>query len=153
MFGLKKKTKLSPTSNNYKLFLQNNHMQRALLQQVSPCKPCADPHMNLPEKGKGWSVQCYVDEMCHSVCWHVNVFLLSVSKRTQQLESGRREQGAGVLHASLYWRGNAPCPTQVLPTRYFILLLHTTLKCTFLPAFISYQTNKTWACEALFKTI
>ncbi|KAM7404876.1 hypothetical protein PAMP_012187 [Pampus punctatissimus] len=29
---------------------QNNHMQRALLQQVSPCKPCADPHMNLPEK-------------------------------------------------------------------------------------------------------
>uniref|UniRef100_A0A3P9JKJ7 Dedicator of cytokinesis 3 n=1 Tax=Oryzias latipes TaxID=8090 RepID=A0A3P9JKJ7_ORYLA len=30
---------------------QNNHMQRALLQQVSPCKPCADPHMNLPEKG------------------------------------------------------------------------------------------------------
>lgn len=31
--------------------LQNNHMQRALFQQVSPCKPCADPHMNLPEKG------------------------------------------------------------------------------------------------------
>uniref|UniRef100_A0A665TJN9 Dedicator of cytokinesis 3 n=1 Tax=Echeneis naucrates TaxID=173247 RepID=A0A665TJN9_ECHNA len=30
---------------------QNNHMQRALLQQVSPCKPCTDPHMNLPEKG------------------------------------------------------------------------------------------------------
>lgn len=30
---------------------QNNHMQRALFQQVSPCKPCADPHMNLPEKG------------------------------------------------------------------------------------------------------
>uniref|UniRef100_A0A8D3D744 Dedicator of cytokinesis 3 n=1 Tax=Scophthalmus maximus TaxID=52904 RepID=A0A8D3D744_SCOMX len=30
---------------------QNNHMQRALLQQVSPCKPCADPHMTLPEKG------------------------------------------------------------------------------------------------------
>ncbi|CAB1459473.1 unnamed protein product [Pleuronectes platessa] len=29
---------------------QNNHMQRALLQQVSPCKPCADPHMNMPEK-------------------------------------------------------------------------------------------------------
>uniref|UniRef100_A0A672HQ14 Dedicator of cytokinesis 3 n=1 Tax=Salarias fasciatus TaxID=181472 RepID=A0A672HQ14_SALFA len=29
---------------------QNNHMQRALLQQVSPCKPCAEPHMNLPEK-------------------------------------------------------------------------------------------------------
>uniref|UniRef100_A0A665TKP1 Dedicator of cytokinesis 3 n=1 Tax=Echeneis naucrates TaxID=173247 RepID=A0A665TKP1_ECHNA len=29
---------------------QNNHMQRALLQQVSPCKPCTDPHMNLPEK-------------------------------------------------------------------------------------------------------
>ncbi|KAG7249431.1 hypothetical protein CRUP_014679, partial [Coryphaenoides rupestris] len=29
---------------------QNNHMQRALLQQVSPCKPCADPHMTLPEK-------------------------------------------------------------------------------------------------------
>lgn len=26
-------------------------MQRALFQQVSPCKPCADPHMNLPEKG------------------------------------------------------------------------------------------------------
>lgn len=31
--------------------LQNNHMQRALFQQVSPCKPCADPHINLPEKG------------------------------------------------------------------------------------------------------
>ncbi|CAL8325389.1 unnamed protein product [Merluccius merluccius] len=29
---------------------QNNHMQRALLQQVSPCKPCVDPHMSLPEK-------------------------------------------------------------------------------------------------------
>ncbi|CAG11287.1 unnamed protein product [Tetraodon nigroviridis] len=29
---------------------QNNHMQRALFQQVSPCKPCADPHTNLPEK-------------------------------------------------------------------------------------------------------
>uniref|UniRef100_A0A3Q4MW25 Dedicator of cytokinesis 3 n=1 Tax=Neolamprologus brichardi TaxID=32507 RepID=A0A3Q4MW25_NEOBR len=29
---------------------QNNHMQRALLQQVSPCKPCTDVHMTLPEK-------------------------------------------------------------------------------------------------------
>lgn len=41
-------------------FLQNNHMQRALFQQVSPCKPCADPHMNLPEKGATqtrWRVQ------------------------------------------------------------------------------------------------
>lgn len=33
---------------------QNNHMQRALPQQVSPCKPCADVHMNLPEKGNLW---------------------------------------------------------------------------------------------------
>uniref|UniRef100_A0A6Q2YUL9 Dedicator of cytokinesis 3 n=1 Tax=Esox lucius TaxID=8010 RepID=A0A6Q2YUL9_ESOLU len=30
---------------------QSNHLQRALLQQVSSCKPCADPHMGLPEKG------------------------------------------------------------------------------------------------------
>uniref|UniRef100_A0A6Q2YGF5 Dedicator of cytokinesis 3 n=1 Tax=Esox lucius TaxID=8010 RepID=A0A6Q2YGF5_ESOLU len=29
---------------------QSNHLQRALLQQVSSCKPCADPHMGLPEK-------------------------------------------------------------------------------------------------------
>ncbi|KAK7884171.1 hypothetical protein WMY93_027294 [Mugilogobius chulae] len=29
---------------------QNNHMQRALIQQVSPCKPCTDPHINLQEK-------------------------------------------------------------------------------------------------------
>ncbi|KAM6977028.1 dedicator of cytokinesis protein 3-like isoform 1-T1 [Aplochiton taeniatus] len=29
---------------------QNNHLQRALLQQVSPCKPCVEPHMSLPEK-------------------------------------------------------------------------------------------------------
>eukprot|EP00063_Salmo_salar_P015563 XP_013990398.1 PREDICTED: dedicator of cytokinesis protein 3-like isoform X3 [Salmo salar] len=31
---------------------QSNNLQRALLQQVSPCKPCIDPHMGLPEKGK-----------------------------------------------------------------------------------------------------
>uniref|UniRef100_A0A674A2B8 Dedicator of cytokinesis 3 n=1 Tax=Salmo trutta TaxID=8032 RepID=A0A674A2B8_SALTR len=30
---------------------QSNNLQRALLQQVSPCKPCIDPHMGLPEKG------------------------------------------------------------------------------------------------------
>lgn len=42
----------------------------------------------------------------------------SVSEHFQQLESGWREQGAGVLHASFYWRGyHAPCPSQVLPTR------------------------------------
>uniref|UniRef100_A0A8C7SYC2 Dedicator of cytokinesis 3 n=1 Tax=Oncorhynchus mykiss TaxID=8022 RepID=A0A8C7SYC2_ONCMY len=29
----------------------DNNLQRALLQQVSPCKPCIDPHMGLPEKG------------------------------------------------------------------------------------------------------
>lgn len=59
---------------------QNNHMQRALFQQVSPCKPCADPHMNLPEKGAprtAWDVQYYVQHMrCSAVCWHVNVFPL-----------------------------------------------------------------------------
>lgn len=50
----------------------------------------------------------------------------SLFQCSQQLESGWREQGAGVLHASLYWRGNdAPCPTQVLPTRYFIFSLHS----------------------------
>ncbi|KAJ3586458.1 hypothetical protein NHX12_012856, partial [Muraenolepis orangiensis] len=30
---------------------QNSHMQRALLQQASPGKPCTDPHNSLPEKG------------------------------------------------------------------------------------------------------
>lgn len=32
-------------------------MQRALLQQVSPCKPCTDAHMNLPEKGNIYEQQ------------------------------------------------------------------------------------------------
>lgn len=45
-------------------FFQNNHMQRALLQQVSPCKPCADPHMNLPEKG---NAQTSTMKMCINV--------------------------------------------------------------------------------------
>lgn len=50
----------------------------------------------------------------------------SLFQCSQQLEPGWREQGAGVLHASLYWRGNdAPCPTQVLSTRYFVLSIHT----------------------------
>lgn len=38
-------------------FFQNNHMQRALLQQVSPCKPCTDVHMTLPEKGNIYEQQ------------------------------------------------------------------------------------------------
>ncbi|CAB1336119.1 unnamed protein product, partial [Coregonus sp. 'balchen'] len=33
---------------------QSNNLQRALLQQVSPCKPCIDPHMGLPEKVSMW---------------------------------------------------------------------------------------------------
>ena len=111
-------------------------MQRALFQQVSPCKPCVDPHMNLPEKGNartGCNVQYDVGQINHNVCVCVCVDMLmcspppsSVSQHSPQLESGWREQGAGVLHASFYWRGDhASRPTEVLPTRYFLLLPHT----------------------------
>uniref|UniRef100_A0A8C7GGV2 Dedicator of cytokinesis 3 n=1 Tax=Oncorhynchus kisutch TaxID=8019 RepID=A0A8C7GGV2_ONCKI len=40
----------APSSPFLSLCLQSNNLQRALLQQVSPCKPCIDPHMGLPEK-------------------------------------------------------------------------------------------------------
>uniref|UniRef100_A0A674A531 Dedicator of cytokinesis 3 n=1 Tax=Salmo trutta TaxID=8032 RepID=A0A674A531_SALTR len=40
----------APSSPLLSLCLQSNNLQRALLQQVSPCKPCIDPHMGLPEK-------------------------------------------------------------------------------------------------------
>lgn len=45
----------------------------------------------------------------------------SVSKRSQQLESGWREQGAGVLYATIHRRGDdASGPSQILPTRYYM---------------------------------
>lgn len=72
--------------------------------------------------------QCYVHDMYHSMCVDICLCFLpsSLSQCSQQLESGWREQGAGFLHASFYWRGNhAPCPTQVLPTRYFSLFIST----------------------------
>lgn len=45
----------------------------------------------------------------------------SVSERSQQLESGRREQGAGVLYATIQRRGDdASRPSQILPARYYM---------------------------------
>lgn len=146
-------------------------MQRALVQQVSPCKPCADAHMTLPEKGSaqtGWNDRTVYRRRI-SVCG--DMFMCcssSVSERSQQLESGWREQGAGVLHASFYWRGyHAPCPTQVLPTRYALLSLHAhgldgahgftfqtyaafSLRLSWselVRLIVSDYPDKTWACE------
>ena len=52
----------------------------------------------------------------------------SLSQCPQQLESGWREQGTGVLHASFYWRCNhAACPTQVLPARCCFISPHSSI--------------------------
>lgn len=50
-------------------------MQRALLQQVSPCKPCADPHINLPEKGTKAKLKLKLNNV-HEV-FTVRVYLVS----------------------------------------------------------------------------
>lgn len=81
--------------------------------------------MHRPLQGK-CTLTCCVSKVSQRVCWCVYVPPNplpphSLFQRSQQLESGWREQGAGILHASLYWRGNdAPCPSKVLPTRYFL---------------------------------
>lgn len=102
-------------------------MQRALPQQVSPCKPCADVHMNLPEKGNLWG--WWSIPMCMR-CLGCDVFWTfgspsSVSQCFQQLEPGWRQQGANVLHVSFDWRcDHASCASQILPIRYFLIPPH-----------------------------
>lgn len=73
--------------------------------------------MNLPEKGTEtqFSNSLFETEFPNEIKMSPS---LSVSQHSRRLDYGRRQQGAGVLHAGVCWWGrHAPRPAKVFPTR------------------------------------
>lgn len=73
-------------------------MQRALFQQVSPCKPCADPHASLPEKGTAHTrnAQRYVEQIRPSARGH------AVFTHTRTFQTGFKFQQLMCFHQT-HW--------------------------------------------------